>query len=211
MISWRPAARCAVLSWSTPACATRRRSIPSSPIAARTSSPVCANGYLKTLHVDLGFKFISRDLDPQACHRGVKLDLSRPGRQRLDQSVQCPAAGGMLERHGFLSLARKSWKLCAETNNGQRPHGAIGNKVPAALMKSAHIARVADQGRKTLAPAEGTSEAAGLSLQLACIAERCRRPSADLIDSRSAANVSPAAPRLSGASRIHPAAQGRCG
>src|SRR3546814_18948338 len=41
--------------------------------------------------------------------------------------------------------------------NEQRPHGAIGNKVPAALTKSRHAASpCSEQGRKTLTPAEGT-------------------------------------------------------
>jgi len=47
-----------------------------------------------------------------------------------------------LNAHWFLSLAVAAEKLEAwrRDYNEQRPHGAIGNNVPAALMKSAHAA-----------------------------------------------------------------------
>src|SRR5690606_5946163 len=47
-----------------------------------------------------------------------------------------------LNAHWFLSLADAAEKLEAwrRDYNEQRPHGAIGNKVPTALMKSAHAA-----------------------------------------------------------------------
>lgn len=47
-----------------------------------------------------------------------------------------------LNAHWFLSLADAAEKLEAWRGdyNEQRPHGAIGNNVPAALMESAHVA-----------------------------------------------------------------------
>ena len=47
-----------------------------------------------------------------------------------------------LHAHWFPSLADAAEKLEAwrRDYNEQRPHGAIGNKVPAALMKLAHVA-----------------------------------------------------------------------
>src|SRR3546814_5497018 len=64
-----------------------------------------------------------------------------------------------LNAHWFLSLADAAARLEAwrRDYNEQRPHGAIGNKVPAALTKSRHAASpCSEQGRKTLTPAEGT-------------------------------------------------------
>jgi transposase InsO family protein len=37
-------------------------------------------GYPKTIRVDQGSEFVSRDLDLQACQRGIELDFSRPGK-----------------------------------------------------------------------------------------------------------------------------------
>src|SRR3546814_13021497 len=49
------------------------------------------------------------------------------------------------------------WSSDVCSSDLQRPHGAIGNKVPAALTKSRHAASpCSEQGRKTLTPAEGT-------------------------------------------------------
>ena len=63
---------------------------------------VCAEvGYPKTIRVDQGTEFVSRDLDLWAYTRGVTLDFSRPGkadRQRVHRSLQRPLPGGMPER-----------------------------------------------------------------------------------------------------------------
>src|SRR3546814_8816293 len=49
------------------------------------------------------------------------------------------------------------WSSDVCSSDLQRPHGAIGNKVPAALTKSRHAASpCSEQGRKTLTSAEGT-------------------------------------------------------
>jgi putative transposase len=47
----------------------------------RTLETVCTQiGYPKTIRVDQGSEFISRDLDLWAYRRGVTLDFSRPGK-----------------------------------------------------------------------------------------------------------------------------------
>ena len=71
------------------------------------------------------------------------LDFFRPGKPTDNAFVE--AFNGRfraecLNAHWFLSLADAAEKLEAERidYDEQRPHSAIGNKVPAALMKSAH-------------------------------------------------------------------------
>jgi putative transposase len=76
---------------------------------AATLERVCATvGYPKTIRVDQGSEFISRDLDLWAYAKGVALDFSRPGKptdhgphpERVEghRSVQWAPAGRMLER-----------------------------------------------------------------------------------------------------------------
>lgn len=109
-----------------------------------TLERVCSRtGYPKTIRVDQGSEFISRDLDLWAYQRGVTFDFSRPGKPTYNAFIE--AFNGRLRdeclsAHWFLSLADAAEKLEAwrRDYNEQRPHGAIGNKVPAALMKSAH-------------------------------------------------------------------------
>lgn len=103
---------------------------------------VCAKiGYPKTIRVDNGPEFISRDMDLWAYHWGVVLDFSRPGKPTDNAFIE--AFNGKfrqecLNAHWFLSLADAVDKL--ETwrryYNEERPHSAIGNKAPIMLIKS---------------------------------------------------------------------------
>ncbi len=111
-----------------------------------TLERVCGQiGYPKTIRVDQGSEFISRDMDLWAYRRGVTLDFSRPGKptdNALIEAFNGRLRAECLNAHWFLSLADATEKLEAwrRDYNEQRPHSAIGNKVPAALMKSAHAA-----------------------------------------------------------------------
>jgi putative transposase len=111
-----------------------------------TLERVCSRiGYPKTIRVDQGSEFISRDLDLWAYANDVILDFSRPGKPTDNAFIEAFNArlrAECLNAHWFLSLADAAEKLEAwrRDYNEQRPHGAIGNKVPAALMKSAHEA-----------------------------------------------------------------------
>ena len=111
-----------------------------------TLERVCARiGYPKTIRVDQGSEFISRDMDLWAYRYGVTLDFSRPGKPTDNAFIEAFNArlrAECLNAHWFLSLADAAEKLEAwrRDDNEQRPHGAIGNKVPAALMISAHAA-----------------------------------------------------------------------
>ncbi|MEM8761433.1 MAG: IS3 family transposase [Pseudomonadota bacterium] len=111
-----------------------------------TLDRVCRQvGYPATIRVDQGSEFISRDMDLWAYRHGVTLDFSRPGKPTDNAFIE--AFNGRfraecLNAHWFLSLADAAEKMEAwrRDYNEERPHGAIGNNVPAALMKPAHAA-----------------------------------------------------------------------
>jgi len=96
----------------------------------------------KTIRVDQGSEFISRDLDLWAYQKSVELDFSRPGKPTDNAFIEAFNArlrAECLTSHWFLSLADAAQKLEAWRRyyNEHRPHGAIGYQVPATLMKSA--------------------------------------------------------------------------
>lgn len=105
---------------------------------------VCGRiGYPATIRVDQGSEFISRDMDLWAYQRGVTLDFSRPGKPTDNAFIE--AFNGRfraecLNAHWFMSLEDAAEKLEAwrRDYNEERPLSAIGHKVPAELMKSAH-------------------------------------------------------------------------
>ena len=78
-------------------------------------------------------------------YNGVTLDFSRPGNPTDNAFIE--AFNGWFEveclhAHWFLSLADAAQKLetWRRDYNEKRPHSAIRNNVPAALMKLAHAA-----------------------------------------------------------------------
>jgi putative transposase len=109
----------------------------------QTLEQVCATvGYPKSIRVDQGSEFISRDLDLWAYAKGVTLDFSRPGKPTDNAFIE--AFNGRfraecLNAHWFLTLADAREKLEAWRRyyNEDRPHGAIGNKPPILLMNLA--------------------------------------------------------------------------
>lgn len=112
----------------------------------QTLERVCRQvGYPKTTLVDQGSELISRDMDLWAYQRGVILDFSRPGKPTDNAFVEAfngRLRAECLNAHWFMNLADAAEKLenWRRGYNEQRPHGAIGNKVLAALMKSVHEA-----------------------------------------------------------------------
>jgi putative transposase len=106
-----------------------------------TLDRVCAElGFPKTIRVDQGSEFVSRDLDLWAYANGVTLDFSRPGKptdNAFGEAFNGRLRAECLNTHWFLSLADAAEKLEAWRRyyNEDRPHGAIGYKVPIALMK----------------------------------------------------------------------------
>ena len=110
-----------------------------------TLDRVCrTTGYPKTIRVDQGSKFVSRDMDLWAYQRGVTLDFSRPGKPTDNAFIE--AFNGRfraecLNTHWFLNLADAVEKLEAWRRYyyEERPRGAIGNKVPIMLTKSGGV------------------------------------------------------------------------
>ena len=100
----------------------------------------CAStGYPKTIRVDQGSEFVSRDLDLWAYAKGVTLDFSRPGRPTDNAFIEAfngRLRAECLNAHWFLTLADAREKLedWRKYYNEDRPHGAIGNKPPVSLM-----------------------------------------------------------------------------
>lgn len=80
-----------------------------------TLDRVCGQvGYPKTIRVDQGSEFISRDMDLWAYQRGVTLDFSRPGKPTDNAFIE--AFNGRfraecLNTHWFLTLADAAEKL----------------------------------------------------------------------------------------------------
>ncbi len=109
----------------------------------RTLDEACARvGYPRTIRVDQGTEFVSRDLDLWAYQRGVTLDFSRPGKPTDNAFIE--AFNGKfrqecLDAHWFMSLAdaRKKMETYRRYYNEDRPHSAIGYNVPSSLIKPA--------------------------------------------------------------------------
>ena len=98
-------------------------------------------GYPKTIRVDQGSEFVSRDLDLWAYMKGVTLDFSRPGKPTDNAFIEAfngRLRAECLNAHWFLTLADAREKLedWRKYYNEVRPHGAIGNKPPASLINS---------------------------------------------------------------------------
>ena len=105
-----------------------------------TLEEVCkVSGYPKSIRVDQGPEFISKDLDMWAYARGVELDFSRPGKptdNAFIESLNGKFRTECLNAHWFLSLAdaRRKCELWRRDYNDVRPHSALGYQTPSALL-----------------------------------------------------------------------------
>ena len=97
--------------------------------------------YPKMIRVDNGSEFISRDLDLWAYQRDVGLDFSRPGKPTDNAYIE-PFNGKFraecLNQHGVPPLDDAHQKMgeWRRDDNEVRPHSAIGNMPPIALMNA---------------------------------------------------------------------------
>ncbi len=101
---------------------------------------VCKDvGYPRTIRVDQGPEFISKDLDLWAYRRGVVLDFSRPGKPTDNayiESLNGKFRAECLNAHWFTSIDEMR-RICEDWRrdyNEVRPHSALGNKPPMTLM-----------------------------------------------------------------------------
>jgi len=95
-------------------------------------------GFPAAVQVDQGSEFVSRDLDLWAYQRGVTLDFSRPGKptdNAFIESFNGKFRAECLNAHWFMSLddARRKCEAWRRDYNEERPHSAIGNRVPIEL------------------------------------------------------------------------------
>ena len=98
-------------------------------------------GYPKTIRVDNGPEFISKELDLWAFMHDVTLDFSRPGKptdNAFIESLNGKFRAECLNANWFLSLdeARRKCEAWRRDYNEVRPHSAIGNKVPIMLHRA---------------------------------------------------------------------------
>ncbi len=95
-------------------------------------------GYPRTIRVDNGSEFVSRDMDLWAYQRGVTLDFSRPGKPTDNAFIEAfnsKLRSECVNTHWFLSLEDACEKLdrWRRHYNEERPHSAIGNIPPIML------------------------------------------------------------------------------
>ncbi|MFY2822381.1 IS3 family transposase [Ruegeria sp. MALMAid1280] len=105
----------------------------------QTLERICGKiGYPRTIRVDNGSEFISRDLDLWAYTNDVTLDFSRPGKPTDNGFIEAfnsKLRAECLNAHWFMSLADAREKLedWRRHYNEDRPHSAIGYNVPIAM------------------------------------------------------------------------------
>ena len=144
-------------------CATPKKRFSYRADLVATLERVCdVTGYPKTIRVDRGSEFISRDLDPWAYAKGVTLDFSRLGKPTDNAFIEAfngRLRAECLNAHWFLTLADASEKLedWHKYYNEGRPHGAIGNKSSVSLMTPTGASSPRrDKGRENL-PSGGST------------------------------------------------------
>jgi putative transposase len=97
-------------------------------------------GLPRTIRVDQGCQFTSKELDLWAYANGITLDFSRPGKPTDNAFVESFNASVRLEclgQHWFMDLddAEKKVETWRREYNEVRPHSAIGDRTPMSLIQ----------------------------------------------------------------------------
>jgi len=97
------------------------------------------HGYPKAIRVDQGSQFTSKELDLWAYGNGVVLDFSRPGKptdNAYAESFNAIVRMECLGQHWFMDLpdAQEKVEDWRREYNEVRPHGAIGDRAPLAML-----------------------------------------------------------------------------
>ena len=122
----------------------------------RTLERVCGEiGYPRTIRVDQGSEFVSRDLDLWAYAHNVTLDFSRPGKPTDNAFIEAfnsKVRSECLNAHWFMSLddARSKLEDWRRYYNEERPHSGIGQMTPILLhnIDGASSPSPGERGRK---------------------------------------------------------------
>ena len=100
----------------------------------QTLERICGQlGYPRTIRVDNGSEFVSRDMDLWAYQRGVTLDFSRPGKPTDNAFIEAfnsKFRPECLNTHGFMNREDACQKVeeWRRYYNTERPHTAIGGR-----------------------------------------------------------------------------------
>ena len=102
---------------------------------------VAKYGCPRTIRVDQGSQFTARETDLWAYGKGVTLDFSRPGKptdNSFIESFKARFRAECLNQHWFLDLddAREKVEAWRRDYNMARPHSAIGDRPPIALLRA---------------------------------------------------------------------------
>ena len=106
-----------------------------SDVVSMLNRAVAAFGKPRSIRVDNGSQFTSREFDLWAYVNGVIVDFSRPGKPTDNAFIESFNARIRLEclnQHWFLDLddARTKIELWRQDYNDVRPHSAIGERTP---------------------------------------------------------------------------------
>ena len=113
----------------------------------QTLERVCRQvGYPKSIRVDQGSEFISRDLDLWAYQKGVVLDFSRPGKPTDNAYIEAfnsRLRQECLNASWFLSMgdARARIEEWRTDYNENHPHSALGGLTPSEFADQLNSAR----------------------------------------------------------------------
>ena len=112
-------------------------------------------GLPHTIRVDQGCQFTSKELDLWAYANKVTLDFSRPGRpvdNAYAESFNARVRMECLGQHWFLDLddARQKVEAWRREYNEVRPHSAIGDRPPMALLSALGTRPEGDKGPEAL-------------------------------------------------------------